>query len=143
MGAAVDLNHAAWSAAFPLLSAATEPQVQEAWNLAGLIWPNDGSGPATSEAEQRTLMNLLTAHLVQLGQMASTGGSLVGRITSASEGSVSVSVEGFGQLGFSRSWLVQTSYGATFLAATMKYRGARWIGAPRRSFEPRGTPWAP
>lgn len=142
MGHSVAFDYDQWIAAFPALATVLEAQANAAWDLAGLIWPNDGTGPANTEAEQRALMGYLTAHVVQIDRTSSTGG-MTGRVTSASQGSVSASVESFGPMNLSRAWLSQTPYGQAFLVATMKYRGARWYGAPRRSFEPAGVTWRP
>ncbi len=77
---------------------------------------------------------MLTAHIAQLsGWPAAAGGGgagsgLVGPITSASEGSVSVSVTPLAGANASamQAWLSQTQYGAAYYAFTAAYRMARW-----------------
>ncbi len=89
------------------------------------------------QIEQRTpLLYMLTAHIAALnggvnGQQAQ---SIVGRINSASEGSVSVSAD-MGQVPGTAGWYMQTKYGAAYWQATAPYRTAQYI--PGRSCSPR------
>jgi hypothetical protein len=74
------------------------------------------------------LLNMLTAHVAAMnsgvnGQAAS---GLVGRINSASEGSVSVSVDA-GPVSGSSAWFMTTRYGAAFWNATASFRTMRYI----------------
>ena len=76
---------------------------------------------------------------------ASSGGSasgttagpspLVGRITSATEGSVSVSTQ-FDVPPGSAQWFAQTLYGAEFWTATAAYRTMRYLPSPARNMDP-------
>lgn len=80
--------------------------------------------------ERQQLLFLLVAHLCTLrgfgtGQTGGQGGGLVGRITSASEGSVSVSVDNSGSNDASW-WYLQTPYGASYWQATAPYRTLRY-----------------
>ena len=97
-------------------------------NEATLYLANDGSGPVQNAGQQLSLLNMVVAHIAKInatvnGQAPS---GLVGRVSSASEGSVSVSVEGAPASG-SSAWFMQTTYGAQFWAATAPYRTARYI----------------
>jgi Protein of unknown function (DUF4054) len=86
--------------------------------------------PVTDIGQRQTLLGLLTAHIAQL--FAPIGGvpssNLVGRISSAGEGSVNVSVD-FPQVA-GAEWYMQTKYGAAFWSATARYRMARYYPAP-------------
>jgi hypothetical protein len=85
---------------------------------------------------------MLTAHIAWLnaprdadGNPASTGSPaspIVGRINSASEGSVSVQADiGDATAGSpSQPWYMQTRYGAAYWAATAQYRTARYVANP-------------
>jgi hypothetical protein len=141
MADAVPFNYNTFVATFPAFAALPQQQAQLYWNMAGGYWRNDGTSPATTDAEQATLMNLVTAHLAQiLGAAAAAAPSagLVGRMSSASEGSVSVSAELSG-LPPSAAFWTQTQYGLLFWQMTAAYRqGPRYRAPVKRSTEPFG-----
>lgn len=79
-------------------------------------------------AKRERLLYLLMAHLAYMkyGDSQKNGGSgMVGRISSASEGSVSVSSD-VGQVEFRYSWYTQSPYGMDFWQATKVYRMAQY-----------------
>ena len=81
---------------------------------------------------RQILLGLLTAHIATLnaplnGQAPS---SLVGRINSATEGSVSVSVD-YPTTNPDAAWFNQTKPGAMFWQATARYRQARYYPGPQ------------
>jgi hypothetical protein len=90
------------------------------------------------------LLNMLTAHIAMMnsGITASSvpnGGSsqLVGRISDATQGSVSVSADmgTAGPAGGSAPWYQQTKYGAAYWQATAGYRlGGRYKRGPQPYF---------
>jgi hypothetical protein len=75
-----------------------------------------------------TYLNMMTAHIAALnfGTNGNAPSQAAGRITSASEGSVSVSMD-YGQVSSNKAWFVQTKYGAAFLQATSSYRTDRYF----------------
>jgi hypothetical protein len=96
---------------------------------ATLYLRNDGTGPVQDAGQQLALLNMLTAHIAALNQLNPDGSSasgLVGPITSASEGSVSVSSGLVVEAG-TAGWYQQTSYGYAFWNATAAYRSMRYI----------------
>jgi len=84
---------------------------------------NTDSSPVTDVDIREVYLNMLVAHIAALNsdvyQRLSSG--LVGRISSASEGSVSVSVDA-GSSSPDSWWYLQTSYGAEYWQATSPYR---------------------
>jgi len=98
------------------------------------------NSPVTDIKRRQQLLGLLTAHVATL--FAPINGvaspTLVGRITSASEGSVSVSAE-FPNLP-GAEWFNQTKYGAMFWQLTKQYRLARYYPA-RQPFRQTGWPF--
>lgn len=85
--------------------------------------------------ERALLINYAIAHVLQLegvntaaGQ-GSTAGQ-VGRVSSATEGSVSASLD-MGSVPNTAAWWLQTQYGAAYWNATAKYRTVRYARAPR------------
>lgn len=146
MGVRVEFNYIDWIANFPQFVGVDQATAQRYFKFAELYCRNDGGGPITDCNVKRELMNLLTAHIAQLlapqrnGVAATTGGgtspapSIVGRIASASEGSVSVSVD-FPTTP-NAAFFNQTEFGAMYWAATAAYRTMRYIPGFTRSFTP-------
>ncbi|ELY5940592.1 DUF4054 domain-containing protein [Cronobacter malonaticus] len=89
---------------------------------------NTDCSPVTDAAVRSVYLNMLVAHLAAIN--SGTGGQsasgLVGRVTSASEGSVSVSVDA-GPSSASSWWYLQTPYGAAYWQATAQYRTFRYL----------------
>jgi len=91
---------------------------------ATIILNNTGSSQVSDLAQRASLLNMLTAHIARLASMAATGGVVFGRITSASEGSVSVTAEAIQGI---PAWYAQTAYELAYYNATQAYRSARWV----------------
>ncbi|ATM86688.1 DUF4054 domain-containing protein [Yersinia frederiksenii] len=78
--------------------------------------------------KRERLLYLLMAHLAYMryGDASGNGGSgMVGRLSSASEGSVSVSSEA-GVVDFRYMWYTQSPYGMDYWQATKSYRMANY-----------------
>ena len=135
MGAIATFDYAAWIARYPEFSSVTEPLATAYFGEASLYLTNDGSGPVNDPIRQSILMNMLTAHIAELnsgvGGQAPSG--LAGPITSASQGSVSVSVT-VGTQPMAAAWYMATKYGAQFWRATASYRTMRYRAGPQRKF---------
>ena len=148
MSAAVDFSYATWVARYPEFSAVPEATAASYFTEAGLYWRNDGTSLCRTTASQSLIMNILTAHIAALysqGQGALVPGAPqpadtpVGRISSATQGSVTVATElatvpGTGGV---EAWLAQTKYGLSFWSAIAAYRTMRV--APG-SLQPGGLP---
>lgn len=138
MGYQVSFDYAAWLALYPEFDVNSAQPVSEAqanlyFTLAGALHANDGGGPVTSAALQSAYMNMVTAHVAKLNAQLAGGApnpGLVGRISDASEGSVSVRSEYSSQVSQSQAFWVQTSYGAMYWAATAQYRTFRYSPLP-------------
>lgn len=128
MGAVVTFNYQTWAAVYPELSSVSEPAATGYFAQATLYQANDGSGPVCDPTAQLALLNMLTAHIAALN--ASINGqapnSLVGRINSATEGSVTVSTELPVSAGM-EAWCAQTKYGIAWWNATRQYRTFRFV----------------
>lgn len=99
---------------------------------AGFYLNNDGSGPVSDPARQLLLMNMITAHIAFIGGLLTADGQPkpVGRVSDASEGSVSASFEGVPPTPGTGAWFQQSQYGAAFWQATTSIRGARYRPRP-------------
>lgn len=134
----VTFDYATWIQIFPEFANVSQPQATQYFNFATDVFNNQGWPGNLPQAAD--LLNLLTAHFAALfapkdplGNSASAGdaNSLVGRISSANEGSVSVQTDFDSKLGSpSAQWFNQTKYGAAYWQMTAQFRQARIIPSP-------------
>ena len=105
------------------------------WNLltqyfndACLYLNNTDGSPVTDITLRTTMLNMIVAHIAQLNMIANgvVANPLVGRISSASEGSVHVSVDG-GKPSAYAAWFKQTQYGASFWQISNQYRRMHYV----------------
>jgi hypothetical protein len=127
--------YADWAAQFPEFAGrVTEAMANAYFAQAGDVSPlvdNSGSSPITDPARLGRVLYLLTAHMAQLFAPLTPGGAasgLVGRISSAGEGSVSVGTD-MGQVTTSAAWFLQTPYGALVWQMLLPYRLGRYVPA--------------
>jgi hypothetical protein len=145
MTAPVVYSFADWTAAFPEFSSCSPQQGQAWFNQAATLFANDTCNPcygAQGAAGFQTLFYMVVSHIAFLsaprdgnGNPAASGqpaAPIVGRINSASEGSVSVGADmGDANAGSpSQAWWMQTRYGAMFWAATALQRAATYMANP-------------
>lgn len=104
---------------------ATLPQLKMWFKQAGSLVNNTDCSIITDLEEREMLLFLLIEHLNALYERAAQSG-IVGRIASASEGSVSVSADMGAGSHFS-AWYMQTPHGASYWALTAKYREFRYV----------------
>ena len=138
---AVAFDYSLWSVRYPELSASVGPTLAQLYfNEAGLYCDNSDASPISDDSvggERSMFLNMLTAHIAALN--ASINGQpsspLVGRVSSATQGSVSVSTDNQ-YLPGSVQWYQQTKYGAAFWAATAKYRTFFYVCGHPRTVDP-------
>lgn len=138
MGAAVTFNYATWTARYPEFSDVSEPTAQAYFDEATIYHDNTGAGPVSDATRQLMLLNMLTAHIAFLYSGANGQGAspLVGRVSNASEGSVSVQAEMTSTPEALADFYKQSKYGLSYWNATAFMRTARYIPGPRRIFSP-------
>lgn len=137
--AAVLFDYSAWAARYPELAASVpQTRAQTFFNEAGLYCDNTASSRVTDDTpggQRAMLLNMVVAHIAALN--APAGGNpaspLVGRISNATEGSVSVQTQNDYPPG-TVQWWQQTKYGAAFWAASAQFRGMRYYAPPARRF---------
>jgi hypothetical protein len=130
-----------WQSVYPMFNATvtTEPQAQEYFNLATLYLDNtpcsavpvlDGNG----DPLRIRILGMITAQIAQLlaGSSLQPLSPLVGRVSNASEGSVSVAMEL--NVPVSAAWYAQTPYGLMAWQALAPFRTALYIPGPRAAF---------
>lgn len=137
MGVTVTFDYPGWIARYPEFGYIELPQAQAYFDEATIYCRNDGSGPARTVPVQKMLLNMLAAHIAALNAALANGQpapGLVGRITNASEGSISVGTEFRGPEAM--EWFAQTKYGAAYWQATAPYRTMRYRVPWPRSTNP-------
>lgn len=139
----VTFDNAVWIGGFPEFASVGAPLGAAYFKRATYLCDNTARNPAASTPGMLAdLLYLLTSHIAWLnaprdasGNPAATGtpaSPIVGRINTATEGSVSVGADmGDANAGSpSQAWYLQTRYGAEYWAATAGFRTARYIPLP-------------
>ena len=131
---AVVFDPAAFKARYPEFAAVADPTLAACFDEAGLYLSNADNSPVQNLTRQATLLNMLTAHVAYISGLLSADGMPrpVGRVSQASEGSVSAAFEGVPPTPGSGAWFQQSQYGAAFWQATSSLRGMRYIPCPTR-----------
>jgi hypothetical protein len=122
---------ARFKARYPEFATIPEPTLDEYFIEATIYLDNTDASPVSDIDRRAVLLNMLVAHIAQINSGANGQGAsgLVGQITSATEGSVSVSVANVAATGTS-AWFQQTKYGAAYWQATAPYRTFRYVVRP-------------
>lgn len=121
----VVFDEVAFKARYPEFSALTSPALAAYFTEATIYLNNTETSPVTDEAQRAILLNMLVAHIAFLDSSSSANSGLVGRIASATEGSVSVTTD-VGPMTGSQAWFMQSRYGAAYWQATAPYRTFRY-----------------
>lgn len=130
-----------WVAMFPYLADVPEPVATGYFAVAEMLFDNTDCSPIADPDKRLVFLNYVVAHLARLGGYPAAAGStpapdgMVGRITSATEGSVSISSD-YGSVSENQAWWIQTPEGATFWQMTRALRTARYVAPPPRNFGP-------
>lgn len=129
----VAFDIAAFRARYPEFSTVVDVTLNAYFSEAGLYLSNTDSSPVTDTSIRATLLNMLTAHIAALnsGVNGEAPSSLVGRLSQASEGTVSATAD-MGPVTGSQAWFIQTKYGAAFWQASAPYRAFRYITGSSR-----------
>lgn len=138
----VTFNYETWIAMFSEFAPLTPAQGTAYFMQATTICANSCSNPINADGNLAALLYTLTSHFAWLscpkdanGNPATAGAPaspLVGRISSAAEGSVNVQTElEFGSdMGALQAFLAQTKYGLAYWAGIQQYRTARYLARP-------------
>ncbi len=135
--AIVVFNYENWIAQFPNFNYLSSVQATMYFDIATNYFRNDGFGPVCNLDQKTLILYLLTAHIAQLFAPKSNGqnpSTIVGRINTASEGSVSVGAEF--QASPAASWYLQTQYGASAWQLMLPWRTMRYVPGVSRIMNP-------
>jgi hypothetical protein len=125
-----------WVAQFPKFTSVEPVLAQSYFTRASFLCGNETGSPLAGVPGMLTMaLYLLTAHIAELNAPRADGSEpspLVGRINTASEGSVSVGADlGDATAGSpSQPWYMQTKYGAEYWALTSPTRTAQYVAQP-------------
>jgi hypothetical protein len=142
MGVVVAFSYPNWTVLFPQFGNVNEAQVTgPVLTVAQQYCRNDGGGPVNDCGVQTQMLNLMVAHVAQLlyGSTTQPVSPLVGRISGATEGTVSVSTE-FPTTP-SSAWFLQTQYGAMYWQMILPYRLGRYRPKITPQRQAVGGPW--
>lgn len=130
--AQVTFDAAAFKVRYPEFSAVSDAYLEECFLDATMYLSNADCSPVSDLVRRARLFNMLVAHIAYLGGALSADHMPrpVGRMSSATEGSVSVSTEYTTATPGSGAWFNQTPYGAAFWQATTSLRGFRYVPRP-------------
>lgn len=138
MGVIVAPNYAAFAARYPEFASPGGAQpvssslYQAYFDEATIYQANNGAGPVRVAALQIQLLNMLTAHIAALNAPNASGAAasnVVGRVSNATEGSVTVGTDNQYPPGTAQ-WYQQTKYGSAWWAATAQFRTMRYRPGP-------------
>lgn len=138
MSGVVVFDWSAFAARYPELAGSiTSLQAQLYFNEATLYCDNGATSPVCDLTQRAVLLNMLTAHVCALNAPLCDNASspLVGRISQATEGSVSVQTQNDYPPG-TVQWFQQTKYGAAFWAASAGYRTGQYSPGPFTPLDP-------
>lgn len=125
----VTFDVAAFRVRYPEFASVSDALLQAYFDEAAMTYLDNTEASRVQQVEQRAvLFNMLVAHTAALnagvnGQAASP---LVGRINTATEGSVTVGVAMDGVPGIA-AWFMQTKYGAAYWQATASFRTMQYV----------------
>lgn len=140
----VTFDNAAFIALFPAFTPLGQTLNNAYFTRAtGSIIANACTNPMFGDGNLTYLVYLATAHVAWLNSPKDASGNpsasgsvspgLAGRISSATKGSVTVATEWpANDPSAQEKYLMQTSYGQEYLAATAQYRTARYAARPTR-----------
>lgn len=124
----VVFDPAAFKARYPEFVNVSDTLLQAYFDEATIYLANTEDSRVQDVAQRGVLLNMLVAHIAQLnaGSTTQPASPLVGRVNTATEGSVSVGAD-MGVVPFTAAWFLQTKYGASFWQATARYRTMQYV----------------
>ena len=141
----VTFDPAAFKVLYPEFAGLADALLVNAFGLAQLILNNTCSSRVQDASVRDTLLQLLTAHITFLTYGNNDGAGtitpppgIVGRINTATEGSVSVGAEFGGNGGPTQDWYTSTKYGALYWVSTSQWRTMVYLPAPPQCGFPYG-----
>lgn len=128
MNGVVVFDLAAFRVRYPEFSTVIDAIINEYFTEATIYLDNTPSSIVADLTIRAMLLNMLTAHIAALysGVNGNAPSGTVGRIGSASEGSVSASFD-MGSTSERAAWFMQTQYGAAYWRAVQPYISFQYV----------------
>lgn len=120
MSGVVAFDPAEFRTLYPTIQA-TDEQLTMFFIMAEGFLDNSECSIVKDLETRKIMLYLLVAHIATLNHQTESGNAVVGRVASASEGTVSISLD-YGTMGNNERWYLQTPYGATYWQMTKRYR---------------------
>lgn len=143
--AVVIFDYAVWALRFPALAAKVSEELATVYFGEATDFLDNTDDSLIDDVNKRArYLNLLVAHIAALNGATTAGAAgLVGRVSSVTEGSVTIATE-FGVAPGSQAWFAQTSWGAEYWALTAGYRTATYVPGLQPFLDVPGPgPWGP
>lgn len=124
----VAFDSVAFLSRYPEFSSVSAPTLAAYFSEATIYLDNTDNSIVADCSIRAVLLNMLTAHISALysGINGNKPSGIVGRVSAASEGSVSVTAD-MGPTTNSQAWYLQTQYGAAYWEATARYRRFQYV----------------
>lgn len=125
----VTFDPAAFKVRYPEFATVSDDLLQAYFDEVTLAYLDNTESSRVQQTEQRSvLLNMLVAHVAALnaGVNGQAPSPLVGRVNTASEGSVSVGTD-MGAVPFTAAWFLQTKYGSSFWQASAQFRTMQYV----------------
>lgn len=137
--AVVIFDPAAFKLAFPEFADVPDARLELLFGMVtATILDNTGASPVIDVTQRSALLSLLVAHMLTLygtgtpGAGGGSGGTApVGRLASATEGTVSTSFAYMQGGSPTADWYNQTQYGAMYWVMMARFRSMRYVPAGR------------
>lgn len=127
MSGVVEFNIVELRELYPHLLGVSDTQLKHCFIKSESILNNTKRSMVCDLEERKMLLYLLTAHMATIQDRINKGNDSVGRVASASEGSVSVSLDFPTNGNAWTAWFAQTPYGAEYWMLTAKYRTMQYV----------------
>lgn len=133
----VVFDPAVFKVAFPEFADVPDQRLTVLFTLAGTLLDNTDASPVVDVQQRAAMFDLIIAHLLTLfgttvaGAAGSGPSGVVGRLASATEGTVSSSFEMNVPQNAGAAWWNQTQYGAMYWMLTAPFRSMRYFPAGR------------
>lgn len=132
--AVVVFDPAQFKTAFPQFANATDESLTALFTMIGFSFIDNSDTSIVCNVDQRAaMMNFLMAHMLTLFGYVTAGGAVVpgtgavGRVASATEGTVSTSLAYSVPAGATEAWYSQTPYGAALWVMMAPFRSFRYV----------------
>lgn len=118
--------------AYPAFATVADALLASDFDIATLFLNNSCCSVVKDANVRLKLLYMVTAHIAALlqGENGKPPSGVVGRVASATEGSVSASLAYASEMSMSEAYFSQTQYGAMFWQATAGYRMFYYVPAP-------------